>query len=161
MAQIINNYKTNFGETKITVETIHLVLKQCMEFVDNLNYSGIEKKEIVIIIIRNLINHHVDDDREKRMFLEVIDNKLLENTIGLIILATKGKLNVNNKKICQRLLLCTKSYIFVIIDLIVYMCDSIRTQTEKSIPDPHKPITPPSAPPEKQTLNLVIKSVQK
>ena len=98
IARTIYDLKTKWGETKISAATIHLVLKECMELVENFDCSGAEKKEHVITIVKELVKDLVENDTEESIILELIEKKVLENTMNLIILASKGKLNINNKK---------------------------------------------------------------
>jgi len=94
----IHDLKTKFGETKITVSTIHNILKSCIELVDKFNCPGTEKKKYVIFIIKELVNDLVTDENEKKIIIIIIDEQLLENTIDIIIDASKGRLDINNRK---------------------------------------------------------------
>jgi len=100
----IYDFKTKFGETKITVSTIHIILKSCIEIVDKFNCPGSEKKTYVIYIIKELVNDLVTDENEKKILIIIIDEQLLENTIDIIIDASKGKLDINNRKSRNKIL---------------------------------------------------------
>ena len=90
--------KERIGLTELTSESIHLILKESMELVDELNISGSEKKDNVKNIVKTLVNDLVKDGNEKRLLLEIIDNNILENTIDLIVKASKNEININNKE---------------------------------------------------------------
>ena len=109
IAQTIHDLKTKWGETKISVSTIHLVLKECMELVENFDCSGAEKKEHAVTIIKEVVKDLVEDEDEERIILALIEKKVLENTIDLIISASKGKFNINNKKTQKKLFSMSKN----------------------------------------------------
>jgi hypothetical protein len=124
----ITNYvielKTKLSYQKITVRTIHIVLQTAMELVDKIICSGTDKKKYVLLIVREVVKELAEDEIEERIILEIIDNKLLENTMDIIILASKGQLNLNNKKTQQKLLSCSKTAIKIIIDIVMYIINS-------------------------------------
>jgi len=127
----IYDLKQRFGETRITANTIHLILKEVIELVDHFLCPGSEKKEHVITIVKALANDLVDNVHEKRIILEMIDKRILENTVDLIILATKGELNINNKKTQKKITSCCKSFIPIVIDSIIYIINSVNERKAK------------------------------
>ena len=131
VANTIFELKERFGETRITAETIHIVVKEVIELVENFSCTGAEKKEYVITIVKALVNDLVDNDEEKRIILEMIEKKILENTIDLIILATKGELNINNKKTQKKVILCCKSFIPILIDTVMHFLNSLNKNNSK------------------------------
>jgi hypothetical protein len=69
----ISDLKQRFGETRITANTIHLILKEVIELVEHFSCPGSEKKEHVVTIVKALVNDLVDNENEKRIILEMID----------------------------------------------------------------------------------------
>ena len=127
----ISDLKQRFGETRITANTIHLILKEVIELVDHFLCPGSEKKEHVITIVKALANDLVDNVHEKRIILEMIDKRILENTVDLIILATKGELNINNKKTQKKITSCCKSFIPIVIDTVIHIINSVNERKVK------------------------------
>ena len=132
IANSIYELKQKFGETKITAETIHLVLKETIELVEDYSCPGSEKKEHVVTIVKALVIDLVEDVEEKRIILEIIEKKILENTIDLIIQATKGKLNINNNATQRKMASCIKTSIVIIIDTVMYILNSTKKSKSKS-----------------------------
>ena len=130
IANTIHELNQKFGETRITVETIHLVLKEVIELVEHFSCPGSEKKEHVITIVKALVTDLVDNEDDKRIILEMIDKKILENTIDLIIQATKGNININ-KKTQKKIVSCCKSFIPIVIDTIIYIIRSVNESKAK------------------------------
>ena len=98
--------KERLGETKISKATIHIILKEAMEIVEEMNVPGSEKLDNVIRIVKTLINDFLQDGEEKKLIMEIIDNNYLENTIELIVKASKGEININNKKTQKYIVSC-------------------------------------------------------
>ena len=139
IAKVVFDLKTKWGETKISVKTIHLVLKECMELVDNFDCSGAEKKKHVVRIVKEVIKDLVEDEDQERIILEIIDKEILENTIDLIILASKGKLNINNKVTQKKIVSCTKSCIPIVIDIVMQIikaCKQSNRRKNQTVSDP-------------------------
>ncbi len=133
IANTIYNLKQQFGEKRITAATIHLVLKETIQLVEDFSCPSAEKREHVVNIVKALIIDLVDDPAEEKILLEIIDRKILENTIDLIILATKGKLNINNKATQKKVILYTKSLVPVLIDALVHIFNSCKSKKSSNV----------------------------
>jgi hypothetical protein len=103
---IVSIIKDTLGLYKLDSKTIHIILKEAIELVDELNIPGSEKHDNVIQIIKVLVEDLVDDSNEKRLILDIVENKIFENTMDLIIQASKGELNINNAKTQEQLAGC-------------------------------------------------------
>lgn len=128
---IIHKLKEKFGETKINTETIIIILKECMELVEKFKYSGSDKKEHVISIVKTLILELVDDPIQKKILLDIIEQQILDNMIDLVIMASKGELNLNNIKIKKKVESCTKTTIIIIIDGIINLLNKCLSRTQQ------------------------------
>ena len=106
VTDLVVSLKDRIGLTKITANTIHVILKEAMELVEELNIPGSEKKDNVIEVVKCLVNDLVDDINEKKLIIDIIDNNILENTMDLIIKASKGEININNKNTQKQLVTC-------------------------------------------------------
>jgi len=95
---ITDNLKEKLGDVKISISTIHIIIKECIELLENLNIPGNEKKKHAIIIINALLNDFVENKEQYDVLIKIIDEHLIENTIDLIIDSSKGKININSKK---------------------------------------------------------------
>lgn len=131
ITNLINQLKESWKVKKITLETIHIVLKEGMELLEQLNCAGEKKKEYVIIITRILVTDLVENETDKKIILELIDKKVLENIIDLIIQGSKGQLNLNNKKTQQKIVSCTKSCIPILIDTTAKIISKIRVSRSR------------------------------
>lgn len=98
--------KDRLGGTRISKSTIDIILKEAMELVEEMNIPGSDKLDNVIRIVKNLINDFLEDGEEKRLLMEIIDNNILENTISLVVKASKGEININNKKTQKHIVSC-------------------------------------------------------
>ncbi len=146
MANVINELKSKWGENKITVGTIHLVLKEGMELVEKLDCPGSEKKEHVLTIVKAVVVDLVDDENDERMILELIDKKVLENTMDLIVMASKGELNLNKPETQKKLLSCGKTLLPILISIVKKIIALIKSSKKskkksdlESIPRPDTP----------------------
>ena len=106
VAGLVVTLKDKIGLTKISANTIHVILKEAMELVEELDIPGSEKSDNVIEVVKCLVKDLVDNEEEKKLIMDIIDNNILENTMDLIIKASKGELNINNKKTQAQLLTC-------------------------------------------------------
>ena len=136
IAGLVVSLKDRIGLTKITANSIDVILKEAIELVEELNIPGSEKRDNVIEIVKCLVNDLVDDLDEKKLILDMINNKVLESTINLIIRATKGEININNKKTQKELVTCF-SIVLRAIGALVTRCQPKKTEksekTEKVI----------------------------
>jgi hypothetical protein len=126
ITKLITEVKENWKEKKITIETVHLALKEAMELVERFNCSGEKKKEYVVAITRTLVTDLVENETDKRIILEFIDKKILENTIDLIVQASKGEFNINNKKTQKKIISCTTSCIPILVDIVIRISKAVR-----------------------------------
>lgn len=130
MTELLVSLKDRVGATKVTRETIHIILKEAMELVEELNIPGSEKRDNVMAVIKALVNDLVLDGEEKRLIMEIIDNKILENTMDLIVKATKGEFNINNKKTQKQLTDCFSISLRVLVSL-VSMCKKPKSKPQE------------------------------
>ena len=148
MANVINELKTKWGENKITVGTIHLVVKEGMELVEKLNCPGSEKKEHVITVVKAVVVDLVDDENDERIILELIDKKILENTMDLIVMASKGELNLNKPETQKKLLSCGKTFLPILISIVKRIISIIKN-SKKSKKNSNKSTLEPIPPPDR------------
>ncbi len=126
---IITELKLTWKEKQITIETIHLLLKDTMEIVDKFNCSGNEKKQHVNLIVRSIAIELIEDPNDEKLIIDFIDKNILGNTMDLIILASQGKLDIKTKKTQNELLSCFG----IIIDIIIKVIKSKKTKHKKAV----------------------------
>ena len=139
---IIYKIKEKFGEKKITIETIDVIVKESIELVEKFRYSGADKREHVIAIVRAVIIDLVDDPEEERILLEIIDKKILEKIVDLIILASKGELDINNKTTQKNCGSYIKTTFIILVDAILHV---INKCTRKPASSPLSPTSSSSS----------------
>lgn len=92
---LLNHVKPMISGT-ITISNITLLITIVMEEVEKYkNYSGIQKKELAVIIINRLLDEIPNE--EVKLTIKI----LVPNIIDTIICATKGNLDINLKSLCK------------------------------------------------------------
>lgn len=115
ISNTIHNLKGNLYTRKITINNIHEILAEVIEIVEQIQKSGEQKREIVIKIIRQLVKDLVENSEEKNLLIEIIDKKILDNMIDVVVLATKGKININKKNYKQKIF----SYFLLVLNFLI------------------------------------------
>lgn len=132
LASLVNSLKERVGLTQISAATIHLVLKEAMELVEELNIPGAQKRDKVIAIVKALVIDLVENEEEEKLILSLIDKQVLENAMSLIILASKGELNLNNKKDQKKIASFFTTCIPVTLNFIFYLVKACNPKKTKS-----------------------------
>ena len=70
-------------------------VKILIENIEKENLKGEEKLELVIRILRDIVQTSELDEEERIFALSLIDNGVIENTINMLIKAASGELLVN------------------------------------------------------------------
>ena len=131
IAIMIDKLKIKLVEEKITIETINLVLKEAMQIVDKTDLPGSQKREHVLTIVRAVVKDLVENEFDERLILELIDKKVLGNTIDLIIEASKGNLDINNKDTQKKIKSCTSTFIPILINGIIRIFSLVKSKKQK------------------------------
>tara|TARA_E500000178_G_C16706447_1_gene610687 strand:- start:202 stop:621 length:420 start_codon:yes stop_codon:yes gene_type:complete len=106
LSTLVQTLKDKIGTTNISSKTIHIVLKEAMELVEELNIPGSVKKDNVIKIIQTLVTDLVHNEDEKNLIFSIIDNNILENTMDLVVRASRGEINLNCRKTQSKIKSC-------------------------------------------------------
>ena len=80
----------------LDINRLTLLISNSMELVEKYpELSGIEKKKIVLDVLKQIIINKVKNEDQKITLLQFLD-EIIPDMIDLIIDATKGKLDINN-----------------------------------------------------------------
>jgi len=129
---LVNRLKDRVGLTKISSATIHIVLKEAMELVEELNIPGAEKRDNVVAIVKALVIDLVENEEEEKLIISLIEKQVLENAMSLIILASKGDLKLNNKKDRKKITAFLGSCVPITFNFIFYLVKSCMTKKNTS-----------------------------
>ena len=96
----LNELKSRLEGTDININNIMFVVKYAMEIVEATKLKGKAQKEFANKLIRQIIvDAPISDDKEQ-LLLTMVDEGVLADTIEMIVLASRGKLNINRVKKC-------------------------------------------------------------
>ena len=79
----------------ITPKTLMCILQYAMEIVELTILKGSEQKNMAIKLVRSIVIACPLDESNKNLCLRMLDEGIIENTIELIVAATKGEIAVN------------------------------------------------------------------
>lgn len=91
---ILEILKEKVSNISIRPSTLYLIIKYVMEEIENTPTKGIERKEMALKLIRELIIDFAEGEDEK-VLLQLLDDNTIGSMIDLIVDASKGKLNIN------------------------------------------------------------------
>ena len=83
------------GDIEINAQSIIKILKFAMECVEVTELKGEAKKDLAIKLVRNVVEEAPITDEKEKLLLDMIDQKILHNTIDLVIDARDGKIDIN------------------------------------------------------------------
>ena len=86
------------GNVGITPSNIMVIVRYAMEVVEITKLKGTDQKVMTIKLVRNLVVDSNLDETKKNICISMLDEGVVDNTIDLVIDATKGKLSINNNK---------------------------------------------------------------
>lgn len=91
---IINIIKKKLSNIRLKPNTIHIVIKNIIELVEETTIRGIERKELALKILRELFKD-LQEGEDELILLKLLDDNSISNIIDLVIDATKNKININ------------------------------------------------------------------
>lgn len=86
--------KEKLGDVEVKSNTMHIIIKYVIETVERFPTTGLERKELSLSIIKDLVNE-LPESSEKIFIQDTLSNGLISNTIDLIVSASKGELSIN------------------------------------------------------------------
>tara|TARA_A100001011_G_C14317247_1_gene848567 strand:- start:3638 stop:4195 length:558 start_codon:yes stop_codon:yes gene_type:complete len=81
-------------EVGIKRNTLTVLLRFTMEAIEDTPIKGIEQRDYAIKLLKALVESQAEDP-ERAILLNVIDSGILEDTIDLIVSASRGELKLN------------------------------------------------------------------
>jgi hypothetical protein len=112
VADIAHQVKEAMVEKMREIEDEHsllYVLRVTMECIEVHDVAGFNKKDLAISVTKKLIEESELDDEKKQFCIKLIDSGVIEDTLDLVISATKGELSINKKTtrmVIKQLLKC-------------------------------------------------------
>lgn len=91
---IMTEIKLLIGDIGISSSTLAIVIKYTMEIIENTPLKGREQLDMAMRIIGDLIEE-LPESSEKKFLKQTHKNGGVQNTIELVVQATKGEINVN------------------------------------------------------------------
>ncbi len=79
----------------LSIKNLPNIIKESIQIAEKTGLAGDKKKKLAIKIVHDLITNSDLSVEEKDIFLYIVDNDMIEETIDVIIDATKHKLDIN------------------------------------------------------------------
>ena len=92
----LTELKKRLAEKEVNAATLIVILRVAMEMVESTRLKGDEQKELANRLVRQVVVDAPIADENEKLLLDMIDKKVLENTIDLVVAASKGELDVNS-----------------------------------------------------------------
>ena len=98
----LEELKERSKNVEINGVNLMIIVKYAMEIIELSELKGVEQKEMVIKLVKTLVNGSEIKDEIKSVLNEIIKSGALSVTIDLVVEASKGNLNINLKKKLKR-----------------------------------------------------------
>ena len=92
--KVFEELEAKAKEVGIKRKTLTVLLRFTMEAIEDTPVKGLEQREYAIRLLKALVQSQAEEP-EKTILLDVIDSGILEDTIDLVVSASRGELNVN------------------------------------------------------------------
>jgi len=99
--EIREELKKRLNQSDIRVDNLIYVLKCVLEVVELTKVEGPEKKRLAMVLLDELINESNMISSDKKKYTQLIKDGILQDTIDLIVSASKHKIKINKKKIIK------------------------------------------------------------
>ena len=93
---------SKFGNQQITMQSTIKLVQFSMEIVELTEVKGEEQKTLAIALTRKIVADAPMEDNKKEAVLEMIDNGTVDETIELVVSATRGELTINQVQSCAK-----------------------------------------------------------
>ena len=92
----LTELKKRLADKEVNAATLIVILRVAMEMVEATRLKGDEQKELANRLVRQVVVDAPIADENEKLLLDMIDKKVLENTIDLVVAASKGNLDINS-----------------------------------------------------------------
>jgi len=92
--KVFEQLEAKAKEIGVKRKTLTVLLRFTMEAIEDTPVKGLEQRDYAIRLLKALVKSQAEDP-EKTILLDVIDSGILEDTIDLVVSASRGELNVN------------------------------------------------------------------
>ena len=92
--KVFEKLEAKAKEVGIKRKTLTVLLRFTMEAIEDTPVKGLEQRDYAIRLLKALVQSQAKEP-EKTILLDVIDSGILEDTIDLVVSASRGELNVN------------------------------------------------------------------
>jgi hypothetical protein len=82
----------------ISVKTITFIIRIAMEIVEATKLKGEDQKILVEKIVKKVVRHSDIEEDKKHLLIAMLDEGVVGDVIDLVVVATKGELNINSVK---------------------------------------------------------------
>ena len=87
--------KLTIGDLEINAKSIITVVRFAIEIVEVTQVKGEEQRKLAVRLVKKVVEDApISDDKEK-FLLDMINEGILDNTIDLVVDASKGNININ------------------------------------------------------------------
>ena len=93
--------KTRAEGMGITPQSLVLLSKYAMEIVEATSLKGSEQKEMVIRLLKKVVDDSPLEEAKKKLCSDLIEKGTISQMRDLVIDATKGRLKINNEQIME------------------------------------------------------------
>tara|TARA_Y100001970_G_scaffold284987_1_gene403562 strand:+ start:475 stop:897 length:423 start_codon:yes stop_codon:yes gene_type:complete len=94
----LQKLKTHLEDVDINASIIMEVLRIAMEIVEATQLKGEEQTQLCKKLVRTVVVDAPISDEKETLLLNMIDQGILEQTIKLVVHATKGHVDINSGK---------------------------------------------------------------
>lgn len=91
----LEKLKNAIKDINITAKTLVTVTRYAMEIVETTQLKGSAQRDMALQLVRRIVVDAPLSDDVERLCLSMIDSGAIENTIDLVVDASRGKLNIN------------------------------------------------------------------
>lgn len=110
VAQVVNELQSQIFNTcleqltskgkelglELEPNSIMTYVKLCMEIVEKTDVKGKEQKTLVVQLITKLVKDAPISDEREKLCLDVLSSGIVGDTIDLIVMASRGQLDLNS-----------------------------------------------------------------
>ena len=109
---IVRQLYNGYGKITVSRKLLGRIVKKVMEDIEREGLNGEQAKETAIEVLRLIINEHAPAE-EKEWLLAAIDEDVVGELIDIIILASKGELEINHgTQLAKKCVPCSLKTIF-------------------------------------------------